>query len=209
MSTTNIWKTLLQTQPVHCRTKQDYSFEPDTIFHYLSLYYATFIFSSHLVSLVLTKNDLFTYFQYLTMLKNCFSLRFWLTVVKILRSPSFLVSVFPLHILSLVHYSAILLDLFLNQVGLESQMKNTCRVLLKSPQPKTPTELNKPGMLTHLWHVPVDLHQRQVCLSGILMQSSMLDTVKEERILVKSHSSIGSWYLTTSQLPVKFSNELL
>lgn len=65
-------------------------------------------------------------------------------------------------------------------------------------------------MLTYLWHVPVDLHQRQVYLSGILMWSNMLDTVKQEQMLVKSYSSIRSWHLTTSWLPVvSFNTELL
>lgn len=57
-------------------------------------------------------------------------------------------------------------------------------------------------MSAYLWHVPVDLHQMQVCLSGISMWSNTLDTVKEEYMLVKSHSSTGSSHLATSWLPV-------
>lgn len=152
-------------------------------------------FGSHLVSLVLIKNDLFTYFQHLTMLKNCFSLRFWLTVVKILRSPSFLVSVFPLHILSLVHYSAILLDLFLNQVGLESQMRNTCRVPLKSPQPKTPTELNKPGNVNS----PVACSRRPTSKASLSVWD--LDVVKHvrycERRANTSEVTLFHWVLVS------------
>lgn len=65
-------------------------------------------------------------------------------------------------------------------------------------------------MLAYLWHVPVDLHQMLVCLSGILMWSNMLDTVKQEQMLVKSHSSTGSSHLATSWLPVvNFNTELL
>lgn len=92
-------------------------------------------FSSYSLPSVLIRN-ISTYFQYLT-LKNCFYLRHWQTVLKALRYPSFTLSMFSSHVLSLL-FSKILSDLFFDQVGLESQMNNTFSTLLNSPLPKTP-----------------------------------------------------------------------
>lgn len=127
---------------------------------------------------------------------------------------TFILSSYVSIIYSLLLFSSVLSNLFLDTlcpcrlVGLESQMNNAVSILPKSPQPNTPLS-RRSGMPTYLWHVPVDLHQRRVYLSGILMQSNMLDTVKQKQMLVKSYSSVSSWHLTTSWPPVvNFHTEL-